>query len=127
MLRFVILEHDHPELHWDLMLECGPVLRTWRLAAFPQPGQSISAEASFAHRLLYLDFQGPVSGNRGHVKQCDTGIFDWLTPEPHAEMDDVIVLLEGRRLRGRAILRRTGKGWSFTLENPGDAVPLAQS
>src|SRR5205807_395991 len=43
MPRFVILEHDHPELHWDLMLEAGPVLRTWRLAAPPQPGRAVAA------------------------------------------------------------------------------------
>src|SRR2546429_613448 len=57
MPRFVILEHDHPELHWDLMLEAGPVLRTWPLAAPPQPGgasaapprraQAVEAEVGF--------------------------------------------------------------------------------
>ena len=26
--RFVILEHDYPELHWDFMLEAGAVLKT---------------------------------------------------------------------------------------------------
>jgi hypothetical protein len=122
MPRFVVLEHDHPQLHWDLMLECGPVLRTWRLAALPRPGQSVSAEASFPHRQLYLNYEGPVSGNRGHVKQADAGLFEWVTPEPIAEMEEVIVLLEGKRLRGRGILQRAGDAWSFTLQNPGNAV-----
>ena len=27
MPRYVILEHDHPVLHWDLMLEAGGVLQ----------------------------------------------------------------------------------------------------
>ena len=35
MPRFVILEHDYPELHWDLMLETAGALRTWRLLRPP--------------------------------------------------------------------------------------------
>jgi hypothetical protein len=69
MPRFVILEHDHPELHWDFMLEAGAVLRTWRLAAPPALGQVVAAAASFDHRLLYLDYEGPVSGGRGTVRR----------------------------------------------------------
>src|SRR6185437_4307487 len=61
MSRFVLLEHDHPELHWDLMLESGAVLRTWRLTAPPCGGEVITAMASFDHRALYLDYEGPIS------------------------------------------------------------------
>ena len=64
MPRFVILEHDHPVLHWDLMLEAGDVLQTWRLANPPTPGCAIDATALPDHRLTYLDYEGPVSGNR---------------------------------------------------------------
>src|SRR5437879_2020084 len=46
MRRFVILEHDHPQLHWDLMLEAGPALRTWRLSA-PLAAGSFVAQAAF--------------------------------------------------------------------------------
>ena len=35
MQQFVILRHDFPELHWDLMLEEEGVLKTWRLNAPP--------------------------------------------------------------------------------------------
>ena len=62
MPRFVILEHDHPILHWDFMLESGEVLRTWRLAAPPRPGADFSAAPSFDHRRVYLDYEGPISG-----------------------------------------------------------------
>ena len=45
MPRFVILEHDHPQLHWDFMLEVGEVLWTWRLATAPRGGpETIAAE-----------------------------------------------------------------------------------
>src|SRR5262249_60769057 len=46
MPRYVVLEHDHPGLHWDFMLEAGAVLRTWRLSAPPQPGHSVPATPS---------------------------------------------------------------------------------
>ena len=76
MPRFVILEHDYPLRHWDLMLEFGPVLRTWRLAEPPLPGKVVAAEPTFDHRLMYLDYEGPVSGDRGNVKRWQSGTFD---------------------------------------------------
>ena len=38
MPQFVLLEHDHPELHWDFMLESGDALLTWRLDRIPAEG-----------------------------------------------------------------------------------------
>src|SRR5918995_6074940 len=65
--RFVVLEHDWPAVHWDLLLECGPVLRAWRLLAEPGPGRAVPAEPNFDHRPVYLDYEGPLSGDRGRV------------------------------------------------------------
>lgn len=96
MPRFVILEHDHPTLHWDFMLEAGDVLRTWRLDAPPNPQRAVSAEPSFDHRLAYLDYQGPISGGRGVVHRWDAGSFTWLSEVP----DAVTVQLHGERCRG---------------------------
>jgi len=96
MPRFVILEHDHPELHWDLMLEAGEVLRTWKLAGPPTADHEISIQSSFDHRPLYLDYEGPISGNRGNVVRWDEGEFAWLKQEA----GEVAVLLTGKRLRG---------------------------
>ena len=56
MPRFVILEHDHPVLHWDLMLEADGVLQTWRLAQPPALACVIDASAIDDHRLFYLEF-----------------------------------------------------------------------
>jgi hypothetical protein len=106
MPRFVILEHDHPALHWDLLLEAGPVLRAWRLAAPPAAGAAVAAEASFDHRLLYLDHEGPVGGGRGRVTRWDGGTFAW---EEDAA-DRVRVRLAGGRLRGVLRLEREAGG-----------------
>ena len=35
MPRFVILAHDWPTPHFDLLLEAGAVLKAWRLLAEP--------------------------------------------------------------------------------------------
>ena len=112
MPRFVILEHDHPQLHWDLMLEAGDALRTWRLHAPPEPGRIIAATPSFDHRLAYLDYEGPVSGGRGTVKRWDAGTFAW---ESETETE-LVVQLHGRRIAGRGVLARAGEGWSFCCE-----------
>ena len=77
MPRFVILAHDWPFPHWDLMLEAGEVLNTWRLLEEPEPGRTINAQAVADHRVLYLDYEGPVSGGRGVVTQWDAGEFEW--------------------------------------------------
>lgn len=97
MPRFVILEHDWPNLHWDFLLEAGSVLRAWRLIAEPGPGRSVPAEPNADHRPLYLDYEGPVSGGRGRVRRWDAGTFDWLADTA----ERVEVELRGDRLAGR--------------------------
>lgn len=111
MPRFVILEHDHPFLHWDLMLEAGDVLRTWRLLELPEPGCPVRAEALGDHRKMYLDYEGSLSGNRGAVKRWDAGTFEWERQED----EHLTMRLEGRALRGVASLRRLAGEWSFVL------------
>jgi DNA polymerase Ligase (LigD) len=108
MPRFVILEHDYPWLHWDLMLECGPALRTWRLAALPHTGEGIDATAVFDHRLHYLDYEGPISAGRGRVVRWEYGTFT----EQMLGDQRVVVHLEGQRLRGILHLeQRDGDFW----------------
>ena len=117
MGRFVILIHerldgDKPGIHWDLMLEAGDVLRTWRLAAPPQPGTVVAAAATFDHRRRYLDYEGPVSGNRGRVVRWDHGTFSWQK----TENDHLAVELNGMRLRGSVALKRAEGGeWALTF------------
>jgi DNA polymerase Ligase (LigD) len=119
MPRFVILEHDHPRRHWDFFLEAGQVLRAWRLAEPPHPGRPIAATPTPDHRLLYLDYEGPVSGNRGQVVRWDRGEFEWQVNGP----DTVVVRLCGGRTRGSAVLTRTAEGaWEFTLR-PDPGIP----
>ena len=110
MPRFVILEHDHPHLHWDLMLDAGDALQTWRLAQ-PPDADSIEATALGDHRRAYLDYEGPVSGNRGTVKRWDAGTF---TETPDSTSEARVLDFEGTRVRGRFRLWRFGQAdWRF--------------
>ena len=100
MPRFAILEHDWPTLHWDFLLEAGPVLRAWRVLAEPAMGTHSPAEPNADHRLLYLDYEGPVSGNRGAVTRWDAGTFDWLVDTS----DRIEITLHGTRLHGQMVI-----------------------
>ncbi|QVL33410.1 hypothetical protein KIH39_05715 [Telmatocola sphagniphila] len=73
--RFTISEHDWPTLHWDLFLEVEAVLWSWRLLADPRASTVIPVERTTDHRKLYLDYEGPVSDNRGTVRIIETGRF----------------------------------------------------
>jgi hypothetical protein len=108
--RYVILSHDHPFQHWDLMLEHNGRLRTWRLAATLTPGLVlVPAEALADHRLDYLEYEGPVSGNRGTVVQWDRGEFSWIIDQSNEFQG----CLHGERLRGLLVLTRDeGQQWT---------------
>jgi hypothetical protein len=96
------------------MLESGEILRTWRLTAVPQPGQTVTATAAFDHRRMYLDYEGPVSDNRGRVVRWDHGTFTWQKTEP----DLLTVELDGLRLRGELVLERADADkWILRFEN----------
>jgi len=116
MPRFVVLTHDHPQLHWDLMLEEGDVLRTWRLASPPTSSGPIDAEALPDHRPMYLDYEGPVGDNRGTVTRFDSGTYELVQELP----DSLVVRLFGIRLNCTAMLVRAMSlsKWLFTLDAP---------
>jgi hypothetical protein len=93
MPRFVLLLHlcpgDRPRpTHFDLMLEADGVLWTWALTLLPLDwrkladdqllvGESnrVSAERLADHRLDYLMYEGPVSGDRGEVRRLEAGMY----------------------------------------------------
>ena len=109
MARFVVLEHDWQGVHWDLMLEDGSALQTWALAQPPSVSGPIAARRLSDHRLAYLDYEGPVSGDRGHVVRWDAGTFRFLLQET----DRITIALDGDRLRGDYCLVREEERWRF--------------
>lgn len=118
MPQFVLLEHTHPVLHWDFMLEKSGVLQTWRLAELPSESPvEIEATQLPDHRLAYLDYEGPVSHNRGNVRRIDRGTYERIESEGQDSRRVVEVTLSGVRIAGRAVLQQIdGEAWSFTWQ-----------
>jgi len=46
-----------------------------------QPGQSLLVDQLPNHRRLYLDFEGPISGDRGSVRRVNTGVVEHAAAE----------------------------------------------
>ena len=117
MPRFVVLFHELPPesnrpSHWDFMLEYGSVLRTW---AFESPWDSSTggmAEALPDHRLAYLDYEGPVAGNRGQVSRIEQGFFQIV----HENDVEIRVELIGQHRSGILVLTKENElknQWRF--------------
>ncbi|MCH7992918.1 MAG: hypothetical protein IIB57_00585 [Planctomycetes bacterium] len=110
--RFVILHHVVAgSEHWDLMLEHGSVLLTWQLAREPIDVASlpIPAKRIADHRSAYLEYEGSISGDRGHVTRVDQGTvsIERLTGRY------CLVELLGERLKGRLCLVQDDTDWSL--------------
>jgi hypothetical protein len=128
MPRFVLLRHECPPesgkpSHWDLMLEQNGALLTWSLAELPGAwkGEPADAEATkhgvhatrlADHRLAYLDYEGAVSNDRGHVKRVAQGDYSTLA-QSDAQLD---VRMDSETVDGRVRLtRQSGDGWTLCL------------
>jgi hypothetical protein len=84
------------------MLETDGVLRTWALAEEPRPGKPIAAELLPDHRLDYLDYEGPVSRDRGSVSRWDAGEYAMIAESP----TKVAASITGARIRGTIVLEK---------------------
>jgi hypothetical protein len=136
MPRFVLLFHDCPNdrlrpSHCDLMLEAEGALRTWAITALPcslgataglpssagiAADNTVSAEHLADHRLAYLNYEGPVSGDRGSVTRIDFGTFTSIKESPV----EWIVSLAGQRICGELTLRRAEtkcSSWELSFQD----------
>jgi hypothetical protein len=113
---FVLLEHTTcdapdvpPERHWDLIVEAPGAERlpTWRLAASPLdvPGD-IAAERIPDHRPHFLHYEGPLTGDRGHVRRLDRGPAMVL----RLAGEELTVAVRGRKWHGRCRILRDAHG-----------------
>jgi hypothetical protein len=115
--RFVVLEHVWDGVHWDFMLEAGNGLRTWSTDAPIEHGCEILARSRTDHRLDYLSYEGPISGDRGSVRRIAEGVFQTIAWEP----GHIRVKLLGSQLVGEVDLYRSGSDsmvgstWKFRL------------
>ncbi|MBN2511898.1 MAG: hypothetical protein JXB18_03060 [Sedimentisphaerales bacterium] len=110
---FVIQQHTTPEgCHWDLMLQMGDVLWTWRMAVSPEQINTacLTIERIFDHPLRFLSYEGPVQNNTGTVKIADQGLFHLMSEST----DQLCVDLQGSILQGKFTLtRQSANLWLF--------------
>ncbi len=100
--QFVVLEHRVPPGeswtdHWDVMFESPGGLLTWASPSFPAESASWEVKPLPVHRAIYLDYEGPISGNRGCVRRLDRGRFRTQDRQVQA----IVLELDGHLLRGR--------------------------
>ncbi len=104
--RYVIQEHAAAVgTHWDLMLEMGQALWTWRLNAGPAQigNQAVQAERIGDHPLRFLSYEGSVQNGTGYVRIRDQGHFRICM-----QTADMLILdIAGTVLRGRFAMYRT--------------------
>ena len=103
-LGYVVLFHDRESgPHFDWMFEGEEGLRTWATAERLMLDQADAATATELplHRAAYLDYEGPVSGNRGSVRRVERGTFRVLQ-----DATDLYELEVAGDRAGRLIFRR---------------------
>lgn len=103
--RFVVLLHTlRTGAHFDLMIQNADRLATWKFEDFPGGSNADpqSCTRLAEHRPLYLDYEGPVSNDRGDVIRQDSGgCRARILTEDHWTVE-----FFGARLTGRYELRR---------------------
>ena len=104
MPRFTISHHTGaPDgmNHYDLFLERGGALRSWRLSRVDFAEKTMAEEVS-DHDLKYLAYEGKLSGGKGSVAIAETGQYLEDSWSPRA----IQVALAGRKFKGRIWLTR---------------------
>ena len=116
--RFVVQEHTTPEgVHWDLMLETGQTLTTFRLAERPQDvlRHAVEAVRIADHAMRFLAYEGPVQKGTGKVRIVERGTYRRLD-----EREDIITLdVQGAVLQGSFTLTwKKGTTWELRATRP---------
>ncbi|MCA9189857.1 MAG: DNA polymerase ligase N-terminal domain-containing protein [Pirellulaceae bacterium] len=107
MSRFVVLFHElSPDglrtSHWDFMVEHNAALLSWALPAPPWEVYEQTCSRLADHRIDYLQIEGPISGDRGHVTRLDCGTASELS----VSADRCAMRLLGTLLSGTVVLER---------------------
>ncbi len=114
---YVIQRHSARNLHWDLRLEREGVLASWAIPKEPpqRKGTRRLAIQTEDHPINYASFAGTIP--EGEYGAGSVDIWDQGTYETEKwEANEIIVILEGRKLKGRYCLIRFQKvkdGWLF--------------
>jgi hypothetical protein len=114
--RFVVLHHTGVAApHYDLLFEWEPgePLTSFRCPTWPPtPGEAWEERPD--HRRAYLDYEGPISGDRGVVARRAAGTlrFDVMTVDPPSlvfTFDGSLCVVVAHEIgRGRWVVQSVG-------------------
>jgi len=124
--RFVIHEHHARNLHFDLRLEIGGVLKSWAVpkGVSLKPSDKRLAVAVPDHSLSYIDYEGVISEGTygaGEVRIWDSGHYETkIDSETQLKKGKLVVEFFGLKLRGEFSLvkmARDEKNWLIIKAN----------
>jgi hypothetical protein len=103
-MKFVLHRHITENEHYDLMIDTGPDLATWRIPVDGlcdlSLGTVVPCERINAHRRAYLDTTEPIDCSKGSVVLSDSGLYII----EKTEGDVLTVILSGSLLAGKFII-----------------------
>ncbi len=113
---FVIQKHRATALHYDFRLEIGDAMPSWAVPKGPSldPSQKRLAMQVEDHPLQYAGFEGIIPEGEyggGTVMIWDEGTYETLDdadPAAALKKGELRFVLQGKKLRGRWTLVRTG-------------------
>jgi bifunctional non-homologous end joining protein LigD len=120
--RFVIHEHHARNLHFDLRLEIGGVLKSWAVPKGPSlnPADKRLAVEVPDHSLSYIDFEGTIGEGKygaGDVRIWDDGTYETDDdPLEQFRAGKIVFLIFGLKLRGEfALIKMKNRGNNWLL------------
>lgn len=117
---YVIQKHDASNLHYDLRLESGGVLKSWAVPKGPSMDPKVRRLAipTEDHPMAYANFEGVIpKGNygAGTVIVWDSGVFrntkgKDTSFEDNLDKGHATIFFEGSKLMGKFAMIRTNRG-----------------
>jgi bifunctional non-homologous end joining protein LigD len=124
--RFVIHEHHATNLHFDLRLEIGGVLKSWAVpkGVSMNPADKRLAIAVPDHSLSYIDYEGTIregSYGAGKVVIWDRGHFETDNAEASWQKGRLLIAFFGGKLRGGfSLIKMSGANENWLIIKAAD-------
>jgi len=116
--RFVIQEHTESKgIHWDLMLELGGTLQTYRLEKAPEKvlREPVNAVKILDHSLRFLTYEGRLNKGRCSVHIIEAGTYKII----HQKRNQIELNLSGKILKEKFTLTHVkDDNWRFAKNSP---------
>ena len=113
-LNYSIIKHTLSDytFHYDFLIKKNDILQCWQFSSIAniEIGELIFCKKIFDHRLKYLNYQGPISNNRGKVQIIQNGFLEIIIQEDNL----VRFRIDSELLNGNFEIRKIqSEAWEF--------------